>query len=167
MFIYFERETVQVGQAQREGGKESASRGGPERERQRIPSRLLAASTEPAVGLDPTNREIMTWAEVEGQPLHRLSHPGAPCLCFYKYYQEEHLFCTNVCPPLDFLGVLQAGSQVESRARRGLLNPRLRTIPWQGLHRPLGPHTEQHFTNRGINPRNNPVPHRDRALLLM
>ena len=31
-----------------------------QRERERIPSRLHAVSTEPVVGLDPTNREIMT-----------------------------------------------------------------------------------------------------------
>ena len=31
-----------------------------ERERERTPSRLLAASTEPDVGLDPINREITT-----------------------------------------------------------------------------------------------------------
>ena len=31
-----------------------------ERERERIPSRLRAGSTEPEVGLEVTNREIMT-----------------------------------------------------------------------------------------------------------
>ena len=31
-----------------------------ERGRERIPSRLCMVSTEPAVGLDPMNREIMT-----------------------------------------------------------------------------------------------------------
>ena len=33
---------------------------GRERERERIPSRLLAVSTEPNVGLELTNHEIMT-----------------------------------------------------------------------------------------------------------
>ena len=39
-----------------------ASRGGAERERERerIPSRLRAVSTEPVMGLQFTNREIMT-----------------------------------------------------------------------------------------------------------
>ena len=38
------------------------SRGGAERERERerIPSRLSTVSTEPDVGLEPTNHEIMT-----------------------------------------------------------------------------------------------------------
>ena len=46
MFIYVFRE--------KEG-----ERGGPRR-RERIPSRLYAVSTEPDVGLEPTNHEIMT-----------------------------------------------------------------------------------------------------------
>ena len=41
------------------------SRGGAERGRERIPSRLCRVSTEPDEGLNPTNREIMTWAEIE------------------------------------------------------------------------------------------------------
>ena len=48
MFIYFERE------------RESTSRGGAERGRQRFPSRLHAVSTEPNVELEFTNHEIMT-----------------------------------------------------------------------------------------------------------
>ena len=38
------------------------SRGGAERERERerVPSRLHAVSTEPDMGLDPTNPKIMT-----------------------------------------------------------------------------------------------------------
>ena len=46
LFIYFE-------------GRRGRKRGR-ERERDRIPSRLDAVSTEPDVGLDLTNREIMT-----------------------------------------------------------------------------------------------------------
>ena len=42
------RERAQVGEEQRDR----------ERERERIPSRLI--NMEPNVGLDPTNREIMT-----------------------------------------------------------------------------------------------------------
>ena len=47
MFIYFEREREWVR--------------GRERGRERIPSRLHTVSTEPDAGLEPTNREIMTW----------------------------------------------------------------------------------------------------------
>ena len=45
-FIYFKRE--------KEGQRER------ERERERILSRLHTVSTEPSVGLEPTNHEIMT-----------------------------------------------------------------------------------------------------------
>ena len=43
-------------------GRERVSEGGAERERERerIPNRLSAVSTEPDVGLKLTNREIMT-----------------------------------------------------------------------------------------------------------
>ena len=42
--------------------REHASRGGAERERgrERIPSKLHTASTEPDAGPEPTNREIIT-----------------------------------------------------------------------------------------------------------
>ena len=48
MFVYFERE-----QEQRRGRER-------EREREKLPSRLRAVSTEPNVGLDPTNPEMVT-----------------------------------------------------------------------------------------------------------
>ena len=54
MFIYFgerERDRVQVGKGQRERDGDSESKAG---------SRLQAVSTEPNVGLIPTNHEIMT-----------------------------------------------------------------------------------------------------------
>ena len=51
MFILRERE--------REKRENECGRGR-ERGRERITSRLHAVSTEPYVGLDPTNREIMT-----------------------------------------------------------------------------------------------------------
>ena len=46
--------------------RESTRRGGSERGKHRIEagSRLRAVSTEPDVGLEPTNQEIMTRAEV-------------------------------------------------------------------------------------------------------
>ena len=48
MFIYVERESLH----KQEGGRE--------RRRERIPSRLRAVSTEPNVGLDLMNREVMS-----------------------------------------------------------------------------------------------------------
>ena len=57
MFI-FERDRVSGGEAEREGDTES-----------KAGSRLRAVSTEPDVGLELTNREIMTWAKVgRGRP---------------------------------------------------------------------------------------------------
>ena len=56
MFIYFwdtERQSMSGGGAEREGDTES-----------KAGSRLWALSTEPDAGLELTNREIMTWAEV-------------------------------------------------------------------------------------------------------
>ena len=56
MFIYFwdrEIQSMNRGGAEREGDTESEAG-----------SRLWAVSTEPDVGLEPTDREIMTWAEV-------------------------------------------------------------------------------------------------------
>ena len=54
----------------RERERQSISRGGAEREgdtESEAGSRLRAVSTEPIAGLEPTDREIMTWAEV-GHP---------------------------------------------------------------------------------------------------
>ena len=56
MFIYFwdrERQSMNGGGAEREGDTESEAG-----------SRLWAVSTEPDAGLELTDREIMTWAEV-------------------------------------------------------------------------------------------------------
>ena len=56
MFIYFwdrERQSTNRGGAEREGDTESETG-----------SRLWAVSTEPDAGLELTDREIMTWAEV-------------------------------------------------------------------------------------------------------
>ena len=52
MCIYFERKRVHVSKGRTERARA--------RERQRIPSRIHAVSTEPDVGLEPTNHEIMT-----------------------------------------------------------------------------------------------------------
>ena len=51
--MYFEREREQAR--------------GIERGRERIPSRLGAVSTEPDVGLEPTNREIVALPETKSQ----------------------------------------------------------------------------------------------------
>ena len=54
MFIYFwERQNVSRGEAEREGDTESEAR-----------SWSRAVSTEPTAGLELTDSEIMTWAEV-------------------------------------------------------------------------------------------------------
>ena len=54
MSIHFgERQHARGGEAEREGDTESEAG-----------SRLQAVSSEPDAGLEPTNREIMTWAEV-------------------------------------------------------------------------------------------------------
>ena len=52
LHIYFERARERVGEGQRERERE--------RERERVPSRLHTVNTEPSMGLDPTNHEIMT-----------------------------------------------------------------------------------------------------------
>ena len=59
LFILRERE--------REREREWASKQG--RSRERIPS-------QHNTGLEPTNCEIMTWAETSSRPLNRLSHPS-------------------------------------------------------------------------------------------
>ena len=70
-FIYFEGEREQAGKRQTEREK-------------RIPSRLLAVSTEPNAGLDVANCETVTWAKIKSQTLNLLSHPGAPEDLFLK-----------------------------------------------------------------------------------
>ena len=54
MFIYFwEKDCVSGRGAESKGNTES-----------KAGSRLWTVSTEPGMGLEPTNREIMIWAEV-------------------------------------------------------------------------------------------------------
>ena len=48
--------------------RESARGGGAERGRARIPSRFYTVGTEPDVGLEPTNCEIMTRVKVGRLP---------------------------------------------------------------------------------------------------
>ena len=49
-----------------------------EREREGFPSRLRTVSAKPNTGLNSTNYEIMTSAEIKSQMLNRLSHPDDP-----------------------------------------------------------------------------------------
>ena len=51
----------------RYGDRQSMSRGGAEKEGDTEPeagSRFWAVSTEPEAGLEPTDHELMTWAEI-------------------------------------------------------------------------------------------------------
>ena len=57
---------------------ESKHEKGGKRERGRIPSRLRTVSAEPDTGLNPTNREIVTLAEIKSWTLNWRSHPSAP-----------------------------------------------------------------------------------------
>ena len=80
MFICFEGErgrwSMSGGGAEREGDTES-----------KVGSRIRAVSTEPNMGLEPTSREIMTWAEIGHLPL---SHPGAPTFIYFWERETEH-----------------------------------------------------------------------------
>ena len=70
MFIYFwdrERQSMSRGGAEREGDTDSE-----------VGSRMWAVSTEHDAGLEPTNHEIMIWAETKSLMLNQLNHPGAP-----------------------------------------------------------------------------------------
>ena len=51
-----------------------------ERERERESQTGSTLSSEPDMGLDLTNCEIMTWAKIQIWTLNWLSHPGTPCL---------------------------------------------------------------------------------------
>ena len=55
------------------------SRSGAKRDggREKILSRLCAISAELLVGLDSSNHEIMTGAEIKSWMFNQLSHPGA------------------------------------------------------------------------------------------
>ena len=83
----------------RDRGTECQPGRGRERGRHKIWSRLQAVSTEPDVGLEPTDCEIMTWGEVrcltdwatQASPGPRYSWPAlqwyilqvlSPCLCW-------------------------------------------------------------------------------------
>ena len=86
MFTYLFRERAQAEEGQKE------------RERERIPNRLYTVSPEPDVGLEPTNWEIMTCAEIKSQTLNQLSHPGAP-----KTKNYFKTLCSVSCCPKQIL----------------------------------------------------------------
>ena len=71
--------------------------------RKRIPSKLPTVGTEPDVGLQLMNLEIMTQAEIKSWTLNQLSYPGALENCYFQafilsqylelwYYNFNHLF---------------------------------------------------------------------------
>ena len=68
--------------------RERACGGGAERER--IPIRLCAVSTEPAdAGLNLTHPGIMTRAKIKSQALNQLSPPRCPQRSFWVYSLEK------------------------------------------------------------------------------
>ena len=73
---------------------ERASGGGAEREEDRIPSGSHTVLEELDAGLELTNHEIMIWAEIKSQSLHRLSRPGAPRMTEVKQLS----FCLSLHP---------------------------------------------------------------------
>ena len=76
-FIYFESKNENA----------CVHKWGKGRERERIPrERICTDRAEPDTGLDLTNREIMTWAEIKSQVLNQLSHSGAPQICEFLFY---------------------------------------------------------------------------------
>ena len=50
-----------------------------------MPSRLCTGCAEPDVGLELTNRELVTGAEIKSRMLNLLSHPGTPGTFFSVY----------------------------------------------------------------------------------
>ena len=64
--MYFEREKVSRGGAERR--RERESQAGSE----------LSMHCEADTGLDPMNHEMVTWAKSKSQMLNWLNHPGIP-----------------------------------------------------------------------------------------
>ena len=52
------------------------SEGGAERKGEKMPSSLCTASTESKAGLEPTDREVMTWADTKRWTLNQPSSVG-------------------------------------------------------------------------------------------
>ena len=66
IYLFWKRERARAGEGQTE------------REGERISSRFHTVSTEPNMGLELTNHELMTWAEIKNQMSNEVSNPGAP-----------------------------------------------------------------------------------------
>ena len=89
MFIYFwekERERESVSRGSREG--DTASKAG---------SRLRTVSTEPDMGLELMDREIMTWAKVRGLTDCTIQAPHVNLFLIYFVFSQfslsENTFC--------------------------------------------------------------------------
>ena len=63
-------------------------RGGAKRKGERE-SQAGAASMEPDAGLRPTNREIVTWAEIQSQMPNRLNPSGVPRGFLFLRWNED------------------------------------------------------------------------------
>ena len=96
MFTYFwDRDRAWVGEGQREGDTEC-----------KAGSSLWAVSTEPDVGLELTDREIVTWAEVG-----HLTDWATQVPLFLSFkYKEEFLF-SWLDPNSDFQHTCTANTQ--------------------------------------------------------
>ena len=76
---------------------ESMSGGGSERQgntESEAGSRVRAVSTEPDAGLEPTNREIMTWAEV-GCSTHWATQAPANYILLYGEFYAYCIYKTR------------------------------------------------------------------------
>ena len=81
LFLYFERE------------RQSTSWRGSERRRDRVPRRLRSISTEPDAGLELTNGEITTWAEIKS-PTRNQPNCVPPALhVYYKTVPTSQACC--------------------------------------------------------------------------
>ena len=93
MFIYFwdrERQSMNRGGAEREGDTESE-----------MGSRLWAVSTEPHAGLELTDREIMTWAEVRRLTVWATQVPQGWCSSKFR----------SPCCATEKMGAAEEGKQ--------------------------------------------------------
>ena len=55
--------------------------------------RICAVHSEPDLGLNLTNCEIMSWAEIRSQMLNWLSHPGVPFFILFYFLSRLHTQC--------------------------------------------------------------------------
>ena len=82
MFLFiFETESMSGGGAEREGDTESEAG-----------SRLRAVSTKPDAGLELTDREIMTWAEVRCLTNWATHVPQFVCVSMHENYLYYYQF---------------------------------------------------------------------------